>query len=134
MVRKNLINGMRRGWSTNLFLFHRIIVEFHVTREVVLQNSQKNNCQESRQEQDQNEGIDDRQPMNLEGARQKSGLRIAGHAILPHQVWFIVPLHRVGKLNCFRRSYISNVDPSIHLRRRGKSSETFDPRRSTNTT
>lgn len=44
---------MSNAKETYLFFFQRFIVQFHVSGEVVLEDSQKNNGQKGGQEQDQ---------------------------------------------------------------------------------
>lgn len=50
----------------SLFFCQFVFINLHVLGEVLLQDAHKNDRQESCQEEDQHEGVDDRQPVNLE--------------------------------------------------------------------
>ena len=101
---------------THLFFLKSLVVQFHVPRKVVLQDAEHDNGQEGRQKENQDKGIDDREPMNFEGGRNEATFRVTRESIFPFKL-FRIPFHRVGELNSLWAVHVGNVDSSVHLQK-----------------
>ena len=114
ILRKTEHIAMNELPSRLLFL-HGLLVQLHVPREVVLEHPHKDDGQEGRQEEDQNERVDDAQPVDLEAVGEEARVVVSGHAHLPGQILLPYPIDGVRELNLGRLMRVGNVDPTVGI-------------------
>ena len=112
---KRLENPADVSTLTYLFFLQRLIVQFHVLGKVILQDTKQDNGQKGRQEENQDERVDNGQPVNLKRSGNETRIRVASQTILPGQVGFLIPLHRVRELDHLRSIHVGDIDLAIHL-------------------
>mmetsp|Transcript_24832 Transcript_24832/g.68774 ORF Transcript_24832/g.68774 Transcript_24832/m.68774 type:complete len:201 (+) Transcript_24832:996-1598(+) len=102
-------------FPTRLLFFKRIVVKFHVSRKIVLEDSQQDDSEERSQKQNQNERVDDGKPVNFKGGRDKVRVGVSCQTVLPQKIWLSVEFDRVRKCDGLGNFHIGDINTTVHV-------------------
>mmetsp|Transcript_6274 Transcript_6274/g.9515 ORF Transcript_6274/g.9515 Transcript_6274/m.9515 type:complete len:577 (+) Transcript_6274:207-1937(+) len=93
-----------------------LLVHVHVAREVVLEHPHEDDGEEGCQQQHQHEGVDDGEPVYLEGGGQEAVVDVAADAVLVGQVGLRHPLHAVAERHLCAFQLVRDVHLALRVR------------------